>query len=126
MFVRLSKLLLVAVLSCTLGLHWALLQVAAWTGMVVTYSQTVPVKEALAMTFDGQHPCNLCKLVRAGQRSEQQKEATQPIVKFDLFSPQSSPALCPPVIEPQMFAFRRPADARSESPPLPPPRALQG
>ena len=126
MFARLSKLLLVAVLSCTLGLHWALLQTAAWVGMVATYSQTAPLSEALAMTFDGKHPCNLCKFVRDGHNSERQREAQKPVVQLDVFLVTGQVALFPPQVEPAHGAPTQLADARAETPPIPPPRFLQG
>jgi hypothetical protein len=57
-------ILLALVLS--LGLHWTVLQSAAWVGMVVSYSQDGTVLDALQKTFDGEHPCPLCKLVERG------------------------------------------------------------
>ena len=71
---RVSEFLLVATLSCSLGLHWAILQSAAWVGMAVSYSKSAPLKEALVKTFDGEHPCKLCKVVSAGKQSEKQAE----------------------------------------------------
>ena len=126
MLARLSKLLLVAVLSCTLGLHWALLQSAAWVGMVVSYSQTAPLNEALAMTFDGKHPCNLCKFVRDGHRSEHKKETQKPVVQLDVLLDASRIVICPPLVEPAFRASLRIMDSRADSPPIPPPRSLQG
>ena len=48
----------------TLGLHWALLQSFAWAGMFARFLQTDSPAQALTKTFDGRHPCALCKLVR--------------------------------------------------------------
>ena len=57
-----------ALLVClTLGLHWATLQAFAWTAMIVERSQTGSLTEAIQTTFDGRHPCKLCKIVRTGQ-----------------------------------------------------------
>lgn len=57
-------ILLALVLS--LGLHWTVLQSAAWVGMVVSYSRDGSVLDAFQKTFDGKHPCPLCKLVARG------------------------------------------------------------
>ncbi len=62
------------------GGHWALLQVCAWTGMVVSYSQTESFTVALQKTFSGEHPCKLCKVVKEGRKAEQEKPAT---IKID-------------------------------------------
>ena len=50
-----SIVVLLAMVCCA-KVHLPLLQVVAWTGMVVKYAQTVPLSEALEMTFDGDHP----------------------------------------------------------------------
>ncbi len=67
----------VLVLVFSLGLHWALLQTIAWTGMIVSYSQDASLKEALAKTFDGKHPCCLCKVVQQGRTDEKKQEQQQ-------------------------------------------------
>src|SRR3954467_3820383 len=82
---KLPKLLLVSLLCLSLGLHWLLLQSVAWIGMVVSYSQTDSIGIALVKTFDGQHPCKLCKVVQAGKSSERKQDAQKPIQKLDPF-----------------------------------------
>jgi hypothetical protein len=56
-----------------LGGHWAFLQTGAWIGMIVQYSQQGGLKSGLAQTFDGEHPCPVCKAVQDGQKQEQKK-----------------------------------------------------
>jgi len=123
---RLAKACLVAALAVSLGLHWALLQAVAWAGMVTSYSRTMPVAEALARTFDGKHPCNLCKLVREGQKSERHKEAPKPVAPLDASLAASATALFPPIPHPWRESVPHIAASRTESPPVPPPRSLQG
>ena len=120
---RLAKVLVVTALAVSLGLHWAFLQTIAWAGMVASYSRTVPLKEAVSMTFDGKHPCNLCKLVRDGQRSEQQKEAQQPLVKLDLVCAPALLAVHPPETEPAVSPVVLVPPAFAQPPPVPPPKA---
>ena len=57
-----------------LGAHWALLQTVAWTTMLADNLCTHSVTEAMAETFDGQHPCCLCKAIAAGKKSEKKAE----------------------------------------------------
>jgi hypothetical protein len=73
-------------LVLTLGLHWALLQTFAWTGMLITYARDASFKEAVAKTFDGQHPCALCKVIKKGRAEEKNQEQKQvkPEIKLDL------------------------------------------
>ena len=86
MLPRLPKLAVVMALSCSIGLHWAFFQSLAWVGMVVSYSQNSPLKEALVKTFDGKHPCALCKEIAKGQRSEKKSESPLQLRKFEFLS----------------------------------------
>src|ERR1700691_3900323 len=57
-----------------LGAHWALLQTVAWTTMLADNLCIHSVKEAVTETFDGNHPCCLCKAIAAGKQSEKKTE----------------------------------------------------
>ena len=124
MLKRLPKMLLVLALASSIGLHWAFLQVVAWAGMVVTYSQTGPMSEAVAKTFDGQHPCKLCKEIANAKKGEQKNEFKFEPNKFEFR------------FVAVVFIFQAPssfwlssesdddAPVLSLSPPVPPPRSL--
>lgn len=68
-------------LVLSLGLHWALLQSVAWTGMLIRFSAQGSFMDAVAMTFDGEHPCSLCKVVTQGRAGE--KQQAQRLAKSD-------------------------------------------
>ncbi len=53
---------LVAVLA-TMGGHWMFLQSVAWSRMIVEYSSSYGLTEGLSRTFDGDHPCPMCKSI---------------------------------------------------------------
>lgn len=74
-----------SVLVLSLGLHWALLQTVAWTGMLINYSRDASFREAISRTFDGQHPCPLCKAIKKGRADEkkQEQQQTKPGSKLD-------------------------------------------
>jgi hypothetical protein len=57
------------------------LQLTAWTGMVVARSQHAPVVQAVETTFDGQHPCRLCNAIEAGKQEDQKQEREVPTLK---------------------------------------------
>jgi hypothetical protein len=122
MLVKLSNWLLVLMLSLTIGLHWAFLQSVAWAGMVVTYSRATTLKEGIAKTFDGQHPCKLCKVVEGCKKSEKPLQVTLKVCKLDVFvQAKGLPRTLPP---PTFLGY--PADSSSpsrvETPLTPPPR----
>jgi hypothetical protein len=122
---KISKWLLVFTLCVTLGFHWGLLQSAAWVGMIVNYSCQGSIKDAVVKTFDGQHPCPLCKLVREGKKSEKKPEAQQNVKQIDLFTCRSVAFDFPPLPDPH-FAFPLLIGSRSDAPLLPPPRPFFG
>ncbi len=73
-------------LVLSLGLHWALLQTVAWTGMLVTYSRDASFQDAVSKTFDGEHPCALCKVIKSGRAEEgrQEQQQVKPGCKLDV------------------------------------------
>ena len=85
-------ILLALVLS--LGLHWTVLQSAAWVSMIVSYSQDGSLREAVVKTFDGEHPCELCRMIDRGTsegpntgEKETPSAPTKDVVKkIELFS----------------------------------------
>lgn len=123
---KLVRVLIVFALVCAIGGHWAILQSVAWVGMVMNYSQSFPLQEALVKTFDGKHPCKICKVVQAGRSAEKKPESLKVETKLDFFlvSKQVIFLLTPQA--PFQMANISLMPARSESPPTPPPRPLLG
>ena len=117
--------MLVGVLMISIGMHWALLQSIAWTGMLIRYAQDGrSVATALAMTLDGKHPCKLCRVTESGRRSEAPVNQVVPIQKLDLFSHESLFTWAPVarfvcIGVPTTISWH----SRSSAPPVPPPRA---
>lgn len=123
-FLRLSKWLVVLALTLSLGAHWALLQSVAWVGMVVTYSQDSTFTEALSKTFDGRHPCKLCKAVQEGKRSEKKQDVIKVESKKEFCFNSSVSIPCPPSVLTLLSAANDSALSRTETPPVPPPRGF--
>jgi hypothetical protein len=124
MFARIGKIFVVVALMAMLGAHWALLQTVAWTRMLADNLHSSSFCDAVTKTFDGQHPCPLCKAIAAGKQSEKKTE----------FSFKSQKLEFPPVKEsfvlfaPPQFQLVPPANTSAESiaqkPPTPPPRGF--
>jgi hypothetical protein len=123
-----TRFALLLVVALSMGLHYAVVQMVAWVNMTVEYSQTMPMSEALVMTFDGKHPCELCKLVEKELGNSESDGKSTPEKKQELkFPPVISwvdgiPLLCGSF----EFLFTVESDDRArfrrERPPLPPPR----
>jgi hypothetical protein len=83
---RSGKFLVILALVLTTGAHWAALQTVAWTTMLAVNLRTHSVTEAVASTFDGKHPCCLCKAIAAAKKAQKQSEAVAPALKME-FTP---------------------------------------
>lgn len=115
-------MLLVLVFST--GLHWAALQTVAWTTMFAANLGSDSFSEAVSNTFDGEHPCPLCKAVSAGKKSENKSEASVLNLKLE-FTPVAEPFVL--VSPPPVFiagAAEISAAAFFRKPPVPPPRSF--
>ncbi len=68
-------------LLVSMGGHLALLQTVAWSRMLVDFSASDSLTVAVEKTFDGAHPCSLCKVVKQTKEKEKQDDA---LVKSEL------------------------------------------
>jgi hypothetical protein len=124
MFGQFGKALVVASLILVLGWHWIILQSVAWVRMAAEYSAVLPIKEALVKTFDGRSPCQLCKFVAEGKKSEKEQETQKLVMKLDLLLVRDTVALFPPSDFQWATGTVDLLSCRGSSPPSPPPRSL--
>jgi len=119
---RLGKVLVIVALVVTTGAHWAALQSVAWTTMLASNLRTHSVTEAVADTFDGRHPCPLCRAIAAAKKSEKKSEAAASTLKME-YPPAGEKII---LLPPSQFEVLTVSDAFAESllqkPPVPPPR----
>lgn len=110
-------------LMCALNAHLPLMQIGAWAGMLVTYSQGRTLAEAAAMTFDGEHPCPLCKAIKKQQEAER-KTLAPAFVSAKLLIIHEHPAcwVAPQAPVARIAAPNDSADASVTAPEVPPPR----
>jgi hypothetical protein len=121
-----GRMVTIVALCLSLGLHWLALQSVAWTTMLVTNARHQSLSEAVAKTFDGGHPCDLCHAVAEGKKSEKKSEVLPTIAKLDLICPRRTLHLLPPWIPYAYPPLRCDVPERILSPPYPPPRLLPG
>ena len=80
-FKRFGYALIAWALFLTAGGHYALLQTVAWTTMVNDFSRTNSLSMAVEKTFDGRHPCPLCKKIAKARSAEEKAPATVKVEK---------------------------------------------
>jgi len=125
---RTAQSLLIA-LCCALVLGpQFFLQLGAWGWMVGTYAQEDGIEQAIRETFNGERPCELCKIIQATETSEQpitpnqtdskQRDFQLLLVKVDAFALLDNAKS--PILRPEHAAA---VTSRSGEVPVPPPRA---
>jgi hypothetical protein len=120
---RISRAIVVFALCFSIGAHWFLLQSVAWGKMIVQYSQTASLAEAIAQTFDGDHPCGLCKDLTAARHSGKKSDAPPTAIKPDLICATRTIVLLPRSVDFPFARWEVNASALAHSPPTPPPRS---
>jgi hypothetical protein len=121
---RLGKIFVVVSLAATLGAHWALLQTVAWTTMLADNLRKHSLAEAVTDTFDGKHPCCLCKAITAAKKSEKQSEFGLQAQKLEFPPAKDNPLLFAPSdfqFLPHLNFF---AESLTQKPLTPPPRGF--
>jgi hypothetical protein len=121
---RLTHIVVLAAFVFSCGGQWGVLQCVAWVNMIHDYSQMVPFKEAVTMTFSGKYPCSICKAIAEKKNSDQQKALS--LDKYDkkFISPSAVAIVNPSNSVFQYPAFLSSLKSRIDTPPSPPPRRV--
>jgi hypothetical protein len=64
---RFSAILVLCAWLLANGAHWDLVQSFAWGRMIANYSQTMPLAEAIRLTFTADNLCGVCEFVADGK-----------------------------------------------------------
>jgi hypothetical protein len=108
------------------GTHWWVLQSVAWSGMIVSYSAQSGLLKGVEETFDGEHPCKMCKAIEQAREHESSDPSAlapvQPGTDLRGLPPEAGVALTCAAFPPPPFSEAH-AEALNSPPPLPPPRS---
>lgn len=122
-FSRIGHVLLIVALLGATGAHWGVMQSFAWAQMFANNSRTENFTEALSETFDGKHPCALCRQIAQGKRSDKKTDVQLETRKLEFFNQAGAFV----VNAPTAFVLLAEPIANWQSifhaPPVPPPRA---
>lgn len=119
---RRLKLFIIPLLVLSLGLHWAVLQTVAWTGMFLNFVADTSISEAVVKTFNGENPCDLCLIIKESKQQSQDDAAMLAKLKFEGVVDEKAVRLFPPGETYELTQVSRTWSARSPAPPKPPPR----
>lgn len=116
------RFMLVAALLCAANLHLPVMQVIAWTGMIIRYSEKAEIGDALRKTFDGDHPCPMCLAIKKEQSKPRHQLSATAAPELKMTPPPTYPAEA----RPWMVSGHQSLEARGvrvfSRPPTPPPR----
>jgi hypothetical protein len=114
--------MVIVALVATTGLHWAALQSVAWTAMLADNLHSGSFCDAVTKTFDGQHPCCLCKAIAAGKQSEKKNEFSFQSKKMEFPPLTEKIILIPPSQFQLLLLENHSANSFAQKPLLQPPR----
>jgi hypothetical protein len=86
---RAGQYLLIGALIISMGGHFALLQTIAWGNMLVDFSSKSSIAEAVEKTFDGGHPCSLCKALKKSKSEDEKKPVLRSESRMEVILPVS-------------------------------------
>ena len=99
------------------------MQSIAWASMVINYSQHCSFVKAVQQTFDGAHPCDLCKRISNAKDAEKKPDTQRSTPKADLICVVRRFAPLPPFCHVDYTELASFLVSGSLEPPSPPPRA---
>ena len=117
-----GRIVTIVALCCAIGLQWLALQSIAWTAMIVDYSKSASLCQAIAKTLDGAHPCSLCKIVNRGKTAEKKSDLQFPSQKIDMICPARGTARIQPFVHFDYVSTNVSVSEVRHSPAVPPPR----
>jgi len=120
---RVRNALLIVVLLAGTGAPWGALQSVAWTRMLAENLRTGSFADAISRTFDGRHPCSLCKVIASAKKSEKRAEYPPPLTKLEFPLAAQSLLLVAPTRFQVVPISSELVEPLTQPPPTPPPRA---
>ncbi len=92
--------------------------------MIANYSQSCSFSRALVKTFDGNHPCDLCKHIAKAKETEKKQDKHTSTDKTDLFCVTGQNFSLPAFVSFDYPGFTHVSMSSWRQPPTPPPRRL--
>ncbi len=125
---RLSLILVLLAWLFATGSQWQVVQSFAWTRMILSYAKTMPLDQAIRLTFTPDNMCGVCELVSAAQHEHPGDTALPPGTSLDskpllVFQPAPTVIFTAPATGSWSLSDHLIPATERAAPPLPPPRA---
>jgi len=123
-FRKFGQLLMIFAVLTANGTHWLAFQSVAWTAMLAENLQNTSLQRAIQRTFDGRHPCCLCKEIAKDKQSEKKSDIQVDLKKFDFSHIRFEFVFCAPSHFYEVRAAENEIISLTRAPALPPPKEL--
>ena len=100
-----------------------ILQSVAWTTMLVQNLHAESFEQAIVTTFDGKHPCCLCKQIAKAKQTEKKSDFQMDLRRLDFSYSNLALAFYPPSDFYELRAADETALLIDHAPAVPPPKA---
>ena len=111
-----------------------MLQIVAWSRMLVDYSAQAGLAEGASMTFDGKHPCHMCQAIAESRKHQAEEKKEHPdtsplqLLSKEFVAPGTTAAPTPRSVDCRVVGFvpvRTAGTLYCQCPPVPPPREIR-
>jgi hypothetical protein len=119
---RIAHLVLIVALLNATGMHWAMLQSVAWATMLANHARTESLTDAISQTFDGQHPCPLCRQIAKSRQAQNKADLQTAPQKLEFSNDLTAYFITPPTRFFLLSNRNSFAALLTQTPPTPPPR----
>ena len=124
MFRKIGNLLMIFAVLAATGTHWMILQSVAWTRMLAENLHKSSIEQAIVCTFDGKHPCCLCKRIAKEKQSEKKSDLQLELKRLEFPYEKIEFVFYPPSEFRELRATNENGLELTHAPPVPPPRLL--
>jgi hypothetical protein len=119
---RWGRLLAFVALFNFAGAQWIVLQSIAWSAMLLKQARATPLSLAVQKTFDGAHPCQLCKGIAQAKTGETKSPIPVELGKIPLLRANAEMFAVFSHVSSAIAPFAQVVPVRFERPQSPPPR----
>jgi hypothetical protein len=120
---HLGRSLALAAVFTICGGHWIVLQGIAWGEMLVTALQGKTLVTAISQTFDGNHPCSICKSIQHDTAKQKRPEVQSSVAKLIFILDRPQDWFPPVAIGARLPIKQLVGFVRNEAPSVPPPQS---
>lgn len=125
MFKRLQLLFVLSAWFLATGAQWDVVQTFGWGRMIANYSRSMPLLDAVIMTFNAENMCRVCEVVSEAKQQNDEAQTLGGSVKTKLvliFQPVPSLVLATPAGQEWPVLLMQRGSAPRKAPPTPPPQ----